>query len=225
MTHSQEILRADSLVLEIPEKASVELNFTIHQGERIVLMGPSGCGKTTLLKALAGLYPLKGKALLISNQNVIDAEPARRSLSFVFQGGALFPHLSVFENLDIVLKYSKKFSKLNKEERQLRINKYLLESGFEPKRFFKKLGSELSGGERQRVAIIRALIVETPLILMDEPFNALDEKTKNEIMQWTKNCIESAKTTLFFVTHNFAEAEVMATKKISWKQGDSKLEF
>ncbi len=221
----QEVLSADSLVLKIPDKENIVLSFTIFQGERVVLMGPSGCGKTTMLKALAGLFPLSGKALVINKKNVIDSAPAQRNLSFVFQGGALFPHLSVFENLDIVLKYSKKYSKLNKQERIAKIKQCLLEAGFDPITFSKKLASGLSGGERQRVAIIRALIVDAPLVLMDEPFNALDEKTKNEIMQWTKNRLEATNTTLLFVTHNSSEAEMMATKKITWNQGDLKIEF
>jgi ABC-type sugar transport system ATPase subunit len=225
MTLTQEVLRADSLVLKIPDKREILLNFTIFKGERVVLMGPSGCGKTSILKALAGLFPLGGKALIINNINVIDSEPAQRNLSFVFQGGALFPHLSVFENLELVLKYSKKYSKLKKQERIAKINHCLIEAGFDPNTFSKKLASGLSGGERQRVAIIRALIVEAPLVLMDEPFNALDEKTKNEIMHWMKNRIEATNTTLLFVTHNSIEAEMMATKKVIWKQGDLRVEF
>ena len=153
-----------------------DINFTIKQGEFFSLLGPSGCGKTTLLRIIAGFeFPDEG-AVLFDDVNVIPYPANKRHSNTVFQSYALFPHLSVYDNVAFPLK----LKKLSKSEIDEKVKKYLKLVQLD--QHMHKKPNQLSGGQRQRVAIARALINEPKVLLLDEPLSALDAKLRSSLL-------------------------------------------
>ncbi len=177
-----------------------DIDFSIKGGEFFSLLGPSGCGKTTLLRIIAGFeFPDEG-AVLFDDENVIPLPPNKRQSNTVFQNYALFPHLSVYENVAFPLR----LQKLPKNEIDERVKKYLALVQLESHSH--KKPSQLSGGQRQRVAIARALINEPKVLLLDEPLSALDAKLRANLLIDLDTIHDKIGITFIYVTHDQSEA-------------------
>ena len=176
------------------------IDFTIKQGEFFTLLGPSGCGKTTLLRILAGFeFPDEGE-ILFDDFDVTDLPPNKRFSNTVFQNYALFPHLSVYENVA----FSLRLQKLPKNEIDEKVRKYV--HLVELDEHIHKKPNQLSGGQRQRVAIARALINEPKVLLLDEPLSALDAKLRSNLLVELDRLHDKIGITFIFVTHDQSEA-------------------
>jgi NitT/TauT family transport system ATP-binding protein len=183
-----------------------DVNITIHQGEFVCLLGPSGCGKSTLLNLMAGLdKPTKGE--IWSNGNRVNSPGSDRVV--VFQEGALFPWLTVIQNVEFGLKILKVDTKIRKA---LALD-YLKLVGLDEK-FYNSFIHQLSGGMKQRVAIARALAMEPSVLLMDEPFAALDVYTRETLQEELQNIWSESHKTIVFVTHNVQEAVLLGDRVI-----------
>ena len=177
-----------------------DINLTIKQGEFFSLLGPSGCGKTTLLRIIAGFeYPDEG-AVLFDDKDVVPFPPNKRESNTVFQNYALFPHLSVFDNVAFPLK----LKKVNKQEIEEKVKHYLHLVQLDDHMY--KMPNQLSGGQRQRVAIARALINEPKVLLLDEPLSALDAKLRANLLLDLDTLHDKIGITFIFVTHDQSEA-------------------
>ena len=176
------------------------MNLTISDNEFLVLVGPSGCGKSTTLRMIAGLEDISGGDIYIGDQLVNDKDPKDRNVSMVFQNYALYPHMTVEENLG----FSLKIAKVEKEEIEKRVKDAVLILGLDELR--KRKPSQLSGGQRQRVAIARALVNKPSLILADEPTGNLDSKSGTEILKFFDE-LHKAGNTLIIVTHEESVAK------------------
>lgn len=177
-----------------------DIDFSIKPGEFFSLLGPSGCGKTTLLRIIAGFeFPDEG-TILFDDENVIPFPPNKRQSNTVFQNYALFPHLSVYENVAFPLR----LQKLPKNEIDERVKKYLALVQLESHMHKKPL--QLSGGQRQRVAIARALINEPKVLLLDEPLSALDAKLRANLLIDLDTIHDKIGITFIYVTHDQSEA-------------------
>ncbi|HNW95513.1 MAG TPA: sn-glycerol-3-phosphate ABC transporter ATP-binding protein UgpC [Anaerolineaceae bacterium] len=183
-----------------------DLNLAIEDKEFLVLVGPSGCGKTTALRCLAGLEEITQGEVKIGDQVVNDVAPKDRDIAMVFQSYALYPHMSVYDNMAFGLK----LRKMPKDEIDRRVKESARILGIEG--FLKRKPKELSGGQRQRVAVGRAIVREPKVFLFDEPLSNLDAKlrvqTRAEISKLHKNL----QTTFIYVTHDQTEAMTMATR-------------
>lgn len=205
-------------------KASNQVNFGIEKGKLIGLLGPSGSGKTTILRMIAGLeYPDSGD-ILIDGVRVNDIAASKRNIGFVFQSYALFRYMNVFDNVAFGLKVQKK-SKSEIKDRVLELIKLVGLEGMEH-----RYPSQLSGGQRQRVAFARALAPNPQLLLLDEPFAAIDAKVRQELRNWLKEMINKVGVTSIFVTHDQEEAieiadEIIITNHGTIEQKGSPLEI
>ncbi|MFD1464747.1 ATP-binding cassette domain-containing protein [Lapidilactobacillus mulanensis] len=192
------------------EDALKELTLTINDGELFVLVGPSGSGKTTLLKMINRLAVPTSGEVSIDGQNVaeMDLENLRRHTGYVLQTGALFPNMTVEQNAGIQLEA------LGWEatKRHQRIVELMKRVDLDPELFLKRLPSELSGGESQRIGIVRALASNPKLILMDEPFSALDPLSKRQLQELILHLHAELATTFVFVTHDMREAIRLADR-------------
>ncbi|MFD2872843.1 ABC transporter ATP-binding protein [Mucilaginibacter ximonensis] len=184
-------------------KAVDNISFEVAEGENLILLGTSGCGKTTTLKMINRLIePDKGK-VFINGKNILDQQPEmlRRGIGYVLQNNGLFPHYTVAENIAIVARL------LNWDEKQIkhRVSE-LLEKLHLDKKHLSAYPNELSGGQQQRVGLARALVTNPPVLLMDEPFGALDTVTRSKIQQEFKDLDELKRKTIIMVTHDVQEA-------------------
>ncbi|MGO4370743.1 sulfate/molybdate ABC transporter ATP-binding protein [Paenibacillus sp. MCAF20] len=176
------------------------VSFEIEKGHLIGLLGPSGGGKTSILRMLAGLETPSSGDILFHGKRVNDLPPQERGIGFVFQNYALFKHMTVYDNIAFGLKV-KKQSKEQIRERVMTLVELTGLKGFEH-----RYAHQLSGGQRQRVAFARALAPEPQLLLLDEPFAAIDAKIRTELRTWLKEMIERVGITSIFVTHDQEEA-------------------
>lgn len=194
-------------------KASDNVNFGIEKGKLIGLLGPSGSGKTTILRMIAGLENPDSGEIVIDGKVVNDIPASKRGIGFVFQNYALFRYMTVFDNIAFGLKIQKKSKKFIKERVNELVNLIGLE-GLE-----KRYPSQLSGGQKQRVAFARALAPNPNLLLLDEPFAAIDAKVRQELRSWLKDMIERLGVTSIFVTHDQSEAIEVADEIIITNKG------
>jgi len=189
------------------------VDLEIQAGEFITLLGPSGCGKTTLLRMISGFEtPTEGQVLL-AGRDVTHEPPYRRDVNQVFQSYALFPHMTVKENIAFGLQ----MKKVPKGEMDGRIRKVIAMVSLEGMEARKP--SQLSGGQRQRVALARALAPQPGLLLLDEPFGALDAKVRLELREWIRKLHKARGTTSVFVTHDQEEAMDLADRVIVLHRG------
>ena len=189
------------------------ISLTIARGEFTVLLGPSGCGKSTLLRLVAGLEAPDRGRIFIDGRDVTGTPPASRGLSMVFQSYALFPHLSVAENIVFGLKVRR----VPKAERAGRLAKALALTGLNG--LEQRKPSELSGGQRQRVALARAVIADHPICLMDEPLSNLDAKLRHSVRQDIRAMQRELGMTVIYVTHDQTEAMGMADRIVLLNAG------
>jgi sulfate transport system ATP-binding protein len=194
-------------------KASDNVNFGIEKGKLIGLLGPSGSGKTTILRMIAGLEQPDSGDLIIDGVRVNDIPASKRGIGFVFQNYALFRYMNVFDNIAFGLKVQKK-SKAEIKDKVLELIKLIGLEGME-----KRYPNQLSGGQRQRVAFARALAPNPQLLLLDEPFAAVDAKVRQELRSWLKEMIEKVGVTSIFVTHDQDEAIEVADEIIISNHG------
>ncbi|GMX66658.1 MULTISPECIES: ABC transporter ATP-binding protein [Paenibacillus] len=189
------------------------ISFDIHHGELVTLLGPSGCGKTTVLRSVGGFLEPDSGDILIAGKSVLHLPPEKRPTAMVFQSYNLWPHMNVFENLAFGLKI-RKMKKDQIQEAVDRALKLVRLPGAEKKR-----PTELSGGQQQRVAVARALLLEPEVLLLDEPFSALDAKLRAELREELREIQSSTKLTMMFVTHDQEEALSLSDRIIVMNRG------
>ncbi|MDO4845741.1 MAG: ABC transporter ATP-binding protein, partial [Oscillospiraceae bacterium] len=190
------------------------VNLDIYENEFVTLLGPSGCGKTTLLRILGGfLQPTEGQ-VLFDGEDIVNVPPYRREINTVFQKYALFPHMNVFDNVafGLTIKKAPKDVIEQKVKRMLRLVNL--------DEYAKRNVTELSGGQQQRVAIVRALVNEPKVLLLDEPLGALDLKLRKEMQKELKSIQEEVGITFIFVTHDQEEALTMSDKIVVMREGE-----
>jgi sulfate transport system ATP-binding protein len=195
------------------------VNLTVASGELVALLGPSGSGKTTLLRTIAGLeFPDPGDArVFYYGEDVTTVPASERKAGFAFQHYALFRHMSVFENIAFGLRVRPKTTRPSEEKIQTRVGELLKLIQLEP--LAKRFPSQLSGGQRQRVALARALAVEPKVLLLDEPFGALDAKVRKELRRWLRKLHDEIHITTLFVTHDQEEALEVADRVAILRDG------
>jgi sulfate/thiosulfate transport system ATP-binding protein len=195
------------------------VDLKVESGELVALLGPSGSGKTTLLRVIGGLeFPDNAGARVLFYGEDVTALPAhKRRVGFAFQHYALFRHLNVFENIAFGLRVLPFWSRPKQAEIRARVEKLLKLIQLEP--LANRFPSQLSGGQRQRVALARALAVEPKVLLLDEPFGALDAKVRKELRQWLRRLHEEIHVTTLFVTHDQEEALEVAGRVAILRDG------
>jgi len=193
------------------------LNLEIQDGEFLVFIGPSGCGKTTSLKMLNRLIEMNEGAIFINGKNTEEENVVelRRSIGYVIQQIGLFPNMTVEENISVV----PKMLKWNKEKCQARVRELLELVGLPYEENAQKYPNELSGGQQQRVGVLRALAAQPPIVLMDEPFGALDPITRDILQDEIKALQQKLNITVVFVTHDMDEAVKLADRICFMNQG------
>jgi sulfate transport system ATP-binding protein len=195
------------------------ISLTIGSGELVALLGPSGCGKTTLLRIIAGLEsPDPGSGPVLFHDDDVSASDVRhRKVGFVFQHYSLFRHMNIFDNIAFGLKVRPRKHRPSKEEIKERVHALLKLVQLE--RHAGLYPSQLSGGQRQRVALARSLAVEPKILLLDEPFGALDAKVRKDLRRWLRRLHEEMSITSVFVTHDQDEAMEVADRIVVMNQG------
>jgi len=198
-------------------QALTDVNLTVRTGELVALLGPSGSGKTTLLRIIAGLeFPTQG-SILFNEEDVARRDARSRQVGFVFQHYALFRHMSVFENIAFGLRIRPRATRPAKEVITARVMELLQLVQLEG--LAQRYPSQLSGGQRQRVALARALAVEPDVLLLDEPFGALDARVRQELRQWLRRLHDELHITSVFVTHDQEEALEVADRVVVMNHG------
>lgn len=190
-----------------------DINFEIEKGEFITLLGPSGCGKSTLLRCIAGLNQVDNGELWVDGENITDVSPQQREIGMVFQSYALFPNMTVEDNVAFGLK----MKGISKSEARTEVKKMIDLVELDGKEKF--YPSELSGGQRQRVALARALVVKPRILLLDEPLSALDAKIRKSLRQQILNIQRELNLTTVFVTHDQEEAMLLSDRIFLMDQG------
>lgn len=190
----------------------------IEEGQFVVLIGPSGCGKTTTLKMINRLVEPTGGQIKINGKSIADINPVllRRGIGYVIQQIGLFPNMTIGQNIELVPKLLK-WSPQKRHERTLELLKLV---DMDPGTYISRYPSELSGGQQQRIGVLRALAAQPPLILMDEPFGALDPITRDTIQNELKRIHKKLNKTIVFVTHDMDEAIKLADKIVIMRDGE-----
>ena len=194
-----------------------DISLTVPTGKLTTLLGPSGCGKTTLLRIIAGLEYADNGRILFDGVDVTDTPVQKRQIGFMFQHYALFRHKTIAENIAFGLKLLPKERRPSSADIKKRVN-YLLELVQLPT-LANAYPHQLSGGQRQRIALARALAVEPKLLLLDEPFGALDAKVRKELRTWLKNIHHELGVTSIMVTHDQEEARDVSDEIVVMNHG------
>ena len=189
------------------------IDLDVADGEFVVFVGPSGCGKSTLLRSIAGLESITGGSIAIDGTDVTGLPASERGLAMVFQSYALYPHMSVYANMAFALenmgfKRDEIDRRVKRAAGMLRLTDYL-----------ERKPKALSGGQRQRVAVARALAPKPEVLLLDEPFGALDAKVRQELRHWLRKLHEEIHVTSIFVTHDQEEAMELADRVVVMNRG------
>lgn len=194
-----------------------DINLHIDSGELIALLGPSGCGKTTLLRIIAGLESADQGSILFSGEDTTDVHVRDRQVGFVFQHYALFRHMTVFENVAFGLRMKPRSIRPSEDQIKQKVHDLLklVQLDWLADRY----PSQLSGGQRQRIALARALAVEPKVLLLDEPFGALDAKVRKELRRWLRRLHDELHVTSIFVTHDQEEALEVADRVVLMNKG------
>ncbi|WP_137791821.1 ABC transporter ATP-binding protein [Bacillus sp. E(2018)] len=195
-------------------KVLKELSLSIEEGELVTLLGPSGCGKSTLLRSIAGLVDPNNGSIVIDDKEVISMNPKDREVGMVFQSYALFPNLTVEENIAFGLK----MKKLNKGEIQKKVKSIIDLVGLNGKE--RSYPRELSGGQQQRAALARALVVEPKVLLLDEPLSALDAQIRARLQNQIRDIQQKLGITMVFVTHDQEEAMAISDRIFLMNNGE-----
>ena len=199
-------------------EAVKELNLEVKDGEFLVLLGPSGCGKSTTLRMLAGLEEVTSGEIQIDNVTVNHLPPGARDLGMVFQSYALYPHMTIADNLSFGLRMAKGDSKLSSDEIKSRVQEAA--EMLDLTEHLEKKPKELSGGQRQRVALGRALVRRPKVLLMDEPLSNLDAELRHQMRTEIRKLHDELGTTTIYVTHDQIEAMTLADRIVILDKGE-----
>jgi sulfate/thiosulfate transport system ATP-binding protein len=194
-----------------------DVSLTVESGELVALLGPSGSGKTSLLRVIAGLEPLDEGAVLFGGRDATERSARERNVGFVFQHYALFRHMTVFENIAFGLRVRPRRARPSRADIKQRVMALLELVQLQP--MADRYPSQLSGGQRQRVALARALAVEPDVLLLDEPFGALDAKVRRSLRRWLRRLHDELHVTSVFVTHDQEEALELADRVVIMNGG------
>jgi sulfate transport system ATP-binding protein len=194
-----------------------DVSLQIASGELVALLGPSGCGKTTLLRIIAGLESADTGSIYFSGVDATDVHPRERNVGFVFQHYALFRHMTVFDNVAFGLRMRPRASRPNEAQIKDKVRQLLelVQLDWLGDRF----PAQLSGGQRQRIALARALAVEPQVLLLDEPFGALDAKVRKELRRWLRRLHDELHVSSVFVTHDQEEALEVSDRVVLMNRG------
>lgn len=186
------------------------MRFSLHagRGERLAILGPSGAGKSTLLNLIAGFLPVSQGSLTINGVDHTNSVPAQRPVSMLFQENNLFPHLSVEQNLGLGLHTGLKLT----SDQRLQVTAIAQQVGLSE--MLSRLPGQLSGGQRQRVALARCLLRDRPVLLLDEPFSALDPALRGEMLNLVRAVCETRAITLLMVSHSLEDAQQIAPRSV-----------
>ena len=207
-------VRVEGLTKRYNDVTAVDnLTAEFESGKLIALLGPSGCGKTTMLNMLSGILPVSEGKIYFDDVDVTDLPPEKREVGLVFQNYALYPHMTVLENICFPLK----IKKVKKKERIEKAIKYAKMVHIDD--YLDRKPKELSGGQQQRVAIARALVKDPKLLLLDEPLSNLDAKLRIEMREEIRRIQKESKVTTFFVTHDQDEASAISDYVLLMKKG------
>lgn len=192
-------------------------NFSVAKGEFVTIIGSSGCGKTTVLKMINGLIEPTSGDIFVDGSNILDKNltELRRNIGYAIQGSVLFPHMTVEQNISYVPNL---INKKNKEKTKLAVSKWMKLVGLDEE-LKERYPIELSGGQQQRVGIARALAASPEILLMDEPFGAVDEITRGQLQIELKQIHKKTRITVLFVTHDISEALKLGTKVLVMDKG------
>lgn len=199
-------------------QALKKINLHVREGELITLIGPSGCGKTTTMRMINRMIDPSEGEIFINGENILEKNPVllRRNIGYVIQQIGLLSHMTIEDNISIV----PKLKKWNKERYVKRVDELLNLVGMDPDTFKKRYPAELSGGQQQRIGVIRALAADPPVILMDEPFSALDPISREQLQDELVRLQDEIKKTIVFVTHDMDEAIKIATRIAIMRDGE-----
>lgn len=212
------MIKVKNISRSFGDKLAVDnISFSVNEGEICVLLGTSGCGKSTTLRIINRLIEADSGDVFVKDENSMNYQPEelRRSIGYVIQSIGLMPHLTVAANISLLLKVLK----VNKIQRNERSMELLDLVGLDPEEYASKFPSQLSGGEAQRVGVARALAANPPILLMDEPFGAVDPITRTMLQKKFIKIQNEFKKTIIFVTHDLDEALLIADKIIIMNQG------
>ena len=193
------------------------INLEVPEGELVALLGPSGCGKTTLLRIIAGLEHTDKGSVIINGENKTSQNVSQRGIGFVFQHYALFRHMTVFENVAFGLRVKPRHSRPSNEVIKKKVHALL--DLVQLDWLHDRYPDQLSGGQRQRIALARALAVEPSVLLLDEPFGALDASVRKDLRLWLRNLHHDLNVTSIFVTHDQEEAMEVASQVVVLNHG------
>ena len=213
------MLRLEHVSMSYDGKNEViqDLNLHIPEGQLVVLIGPSGCGKTTTLQMMNRLITPTSGNIYLNGNDILSMDPVelRRGIGYVIQEIGLFPHMTIEQNIEIV----PRLLKWPEEKRKARTRELLQFVNMDPEIYLSRYPANLSGGQQQRIGLLRALAAEPPIILMDEPFGALDPITREQLQDEIKRLQKKLKKTIVFVTHDMDEAIKIADSIVLMKDG------
>ena len=215
MSKKEDFVKFDKVDKSYDGKVLVvkDLNLDIKEGEFVTMLGPSGSGKTTCLMMLAGFETPTNGEIYLDNNPISNIPPHKRGIGMVFQNYALFPHMTVFENLAFPLRVRK----ISKEDIEKKVDKALAMVSLSE--FGNRMPGQLSGGQQQRVAVARALVFDPSVVLMDEPLGALDKNLRESMQYEIKHIHESIGVTVVYVTHDQGEALTMSNRIAVFNDG------
>ncbi|MFP4641118.1 MAG: ABC transporter ATP-binding protein, partial [Dehalococcoidia bacterium] len=214
------MIKVENLEKTYPDgtKAVKRINFEVADGEFCVLLGPSGCGKTTTMKMINRLIPITSGKVYINGKDTaeMNENQLRRDIGYAIQNIGLFPHMTVGQNIETV----PQLKNWPKEKRHERAKELLKLMELDPEEFINKYPDELSGGQAQRIGVARCLGADPPILLMDEPFGAIDPITRSRLQDEFLKIQQGIKKTIIFVTHDIYEAIKMGDKIVLMNQGE-----
>lgn len=213
------MIKFENIVKKYNRKTVIDhFNLEIEPGQLVVFIGPSGCGKTTLLKMVNRLVPVSSGKIYVDGKDISTVDPIelRRNIGYVIQNTGLFPHMTIKENLELIPKLKGEAH----EEIEKKTDELLELVGLNPKEYLHRFPKELSGGQQQRVGVARAFSTNSDIILMDEPFSALDPVTRSSLQEELFNMQKELNKTIIFVTHDMDEAYKIADKICLLKDGE-----
>ncbi len=194
------MIQIKNLYVDLKDFRLQDINLSVSEGEYFIVLGPTGAGKTVLLESIAGLYPIKSGEIWLRGKEVTRLEPEKRGISIVYQDHALFPHLSVKDNIVFGLKLHKQ----TKQEAEAALD--WVAGLLDVSHLLNRKPDTLSGGEQQKVALARALSIKPEVLLLDEPLSALDPETREGVQKELRQLHNRLKVTTIHVTHDFEEA-------------------
>lgn len=217
MSKAKAIIKLEGLLKRFGDEvvAVDEIDLDIYEGEILTLLGPSGCGKSTTLRSIAGLEFADGGKILLNDENITRLPPQDRGMAMVFQNYALWPHLTVFQNVEYGLTVGDRY--FTREEREDKVEQAL--RLVQADELIDRKPYQLSGGQQQRIAVARAIVVNPTILLLDEPFSNLDAKLRVETRSEIRSLVKKLGLTTIFVTHDQSEALSISDRIAIMNQG------